>query len=412
MVNVSQFTQFNSSLNSSQLTQFNSSYGCLLEENVDEATFHDLNFLVEGVLSSIVATIGISGNLASIFVLIRPKFKETFHKLLICLSIVDSVFILCASCSSWIRITKPLKQDEDGEIVKGNDLHMIFLYCIAIGNWARVTSLLVTISISIERYFGICFPLQSRVRGRRRVAVYLLPTLLFSFAFNFPKFLEITPAGDFNIELSKNPFYSKVYKQYVEIFVTVLAPLLLLLALNFRIIYAIRYQTLRTPSTSSERREQYLTYLLVSIVAVFLFCHSLKFFLVFYKELDVARTLRNMECELQGGRARYPTWMFIVSPISHLLLVLNSSLNFLIYCFVGARFRIQFRRALGSCCTRRESAELLETRFTRADTMEMSQVRYCTKRGRRSRCRVNQEMALLHKELDNVIIPSYEEQNT
>ena len=36
-----------------------------------------------------------------------------------------------------------------------------------------------------------------------------------------------------------------MYKQYVEIFVTVLAPLLLLLALNFRIIYAIRYQTLR-----------------------------------------------------------------------------------------------------------------------------------------------------------------------
>ena len=34
----------------------------------------------------------------------------------------------------------------------------------------------------------------------------------------------------------------------------------------------------------------------------------------------------------------YPTWMFIVSPVSHLLLVLNSSLNFLIYCFVGARF--------------------------------------------------------------------------
>ena len=33
-------------------------------------------------------------------------------------------------------------------------------------------------------------------------------------------------------------------------------------------------------------------------------------------------------------------------------------------------------------------------------------------RGRRSRCRVNQEMALLNKELDNVIIPSYEEQNT
>ena len=122
----------------------------------------------------------------------------------------------------------------------------------------------------------------------------------------------------------KNVNRSQVYKQYVEILVTMAVPLLLLLLLNLRIIYAIRFQTLRcfhflspmsclsqnqlwkygsmevwkatdppscvfrTPNTSSERREQYLTYLLVSIVAVFLFCNSLKFFLVFYdKFLDV-----------------------------------------------------------------------------------------------------------------------------
>jgi len=356
----------------------NSSYRCFLEEDeIDEETLENFTFVVEGVLSSIVATIGVSGNLASIFVLIRPHFKETFHKLLICLSIVDSVFILCASCTSWISIAKPLKMEE-GSIVEGHLHHLLFMCCIAIGNWARVTSLLVTISISIERYFGICFPLQSRVRGRRRVAVYLLPTLLFSFAFSLPKFLEITPAGNFNIELSANPFYNTVYKQYVEIFVTVILPLLLLIALNLRIIYAIRCQTMRTPSTSSDRREQYLTYLLVSIVAVFLFCHSLKFFLVFYKELDVARTLRNLDC----GWESFPTWMFILKPVSHLLLVLNSSLNFLIYCFVGARFRVQFRRALSSCCTGRQSPELLDTRFSRANTMEMSHIRYCTRRRR------------------------------
>ena len=84
------------------------------------------------------------------------------------------------------------------------------------------------------------------------------------------------------------------------------------------------YIFFRTPSTGAERREQYLTYLLVSIVAVFLFCHSLKFFLLFYKELDVRaainislkpgrlidllqvkRTLRNLECSQLGVSPRY-----------------------------------------------------------------------------------------------------------
>ena len=51
----------------------------------------------------------------------------------------------------------------------------------------------------------------------------------------------------------------------------------------------------RTPSTGAERREQYLTYLLVSIVAVFLFCHSLKFFLLFYKELDVCAIIEKIK---------------------------------------------------------------------------------------------------------------------
>ena len=43
----------------------------------------------------------------------------------------------------------------------------------------------------------------------------------------------------------KNVNRSQVYKQYVEILVTMAVPLLLLLLLNLRIIYAIRFQTLR-----------------------------------------------------------------------------------------------------------------------------------------------------------------------
>jgi hypothetical protein len=51
------------------------------------------SIVCEGILSVIVGVVGLMGNGATIAVLTRPMFKETFHKLLICLSCFDSLFI-------------------------------------------------------------------------------------------------------------------------------------------------------------------------------------------------------------------------------------------------------------------------------------------------------------------------------
>ena len=66
------------------------------------------------------------------------------------------------------------------------------------------------ITFSLERYFGLCYPIQSRVKGRRRIWVYLIPVIFFSLFYNIPKFLEITPQGDFNSELANDLLYNKV----------------------------------------------------------------------------------------------------------------------------------------------------------------------------------------------------------
>ena len=51
------------------------------------------SIVCEGILSVIVGICGLMGNGATIAVLSRPNFKETFHKLLICLACFDSLFI-------------------------------------------------------------------------------------------------------------------------------------------------------------------------------------------------------------------------------------------------------------------------------------------------------------------------------
>ena len=79
-----------------------------------------------------------------------------------------------------------------------------------------------------------------------------------------------------------------------------------------------------------------LAIILAGIVIVFLLCHTLRFFLEFYRVATVDRTI---QCMIKGQGGRHPTWMFPVSALSHLMLIVNSSINFVIYCAVGSKFR-------------------------------------------------------------------------
>ena len=97
-------------------------------------------------------------------------------------------------------------------------------------------------------------------------------------------------------------------------------------------------------------KENTLAIILISIVMVFFTCHSLKFFLVLYKvrfktkrssfqpHFQVHVTSKTLYCYNLGLSPQYPKWMHSMSYINHLLLVLNSSINFIIYCFVGSRY--------------------------------------------------------------------------
>ena len=55
----------------------------------------------------------------------------------------------------------------------------VLLVVLPVGSCSLLTSQYLTVSISVERYCGICYPLQSRVRGGRRLVIYLLPVILF-----------------------------------------------------------------------------------------------------------------------------------------------------------------------------------------------------------------------------------------
>ena len=73
----------------------------------------------------------------------------------------------------------------------------------------------------------------------------------------------------------------------------------------------------RTNSPVLRRRENRLTRISLAMVWLFLFCHVWKLIPTFY--------------EVFVDNENYPEWIYNIRHVSHALIVLNSSVNFLIY---------------------------------------------------------------------------------
>ena len=137
-----------------------------------------------------------------------------------------------------------------------------------------------------------------------------------------------------------------------------LIPLVSLIILNYKLITTLR-RTRRTReswkstrrgagggggggdqshgSSSSSRSEDEITRMLIVVVIVFVFCQSPAFITQALPIIFPDSTSENF-C---------PTSTFFYVRISDLLVVANSSLNFVIYCFCSPRFRRNFMTLVG-----------------------------------------------------------------
>ena len=74
--------------------------------------------------------------------------------------------------------------------------------------------------------------------------------------------------------------------------------------------------------SARRRRNRNITLMLIGIIVLFLVCHVGEVAISGYEVVDV----------LDGERSNFPTWANNVVTVNHLLVVINSSLNFVIYC--------------------------------------------------------------------------------
>jgi len=296
----------------------------------------------------VVAVIGIVTNILAIAVFSQRAFKSNFNNLLVALAVFDLLFL-------FIMITESVKKNfmprfgEPGSITSIH--HLIWPHGIfPLMNILLTSSVYMTVSISVERFVAIFFPMMYKTNNqggncsRSSILCHILPVILLSVLINLPTFfaskVEVVDAefldmygGHFDPAnlpainsttigvtwIRKHPAYAIGYQNWARFLLLGLVPSLLLVVLNLSVFLAIQ----RRRSTC---RDASYAHILLLIVLVFLLCQSPRLFLNFW-ELTL------------DPFCGPPAWFDMLHELSKWLIALNSAINFFIYCLAGAKFR-------------------------------------------------------------------------
>ena len=116
------------------------------------------------------------------------------------------------------------------------------------------------------------------------------------------------------------------------------------------------------PALSNYSTNENLAPILFGVVIVFVICNSLRVILNIYDSSVVEDII---ECEKKKMGRYPPAWILCTISVSHFLLMVNSSVNFLVYCVAGKRFRSilarkirnkfrAFRKIILHCCSKED----------------------------------------------------------
>lgn len=304
----------------------------------------DYQYWFDGVLVSVIAVVGFVGNLLAIIVLSRPKLRDVFHQLLLALACFDILYIVCGSFNYTFRAFH----------ASSDVFTYLFPYLIyPMTHVSLAGTIFMTVAISIERYLGLCYPLLSP--HSRKAWFYVVPVIAISFALNVPKFMEVQlgwieiNGTDFPsygpTDLRFNETYIRGYIMWTRLFWTAVIPVALLLFLNTRIAVDLFGSTKvqRFGSARRQRKEFNLCLVLLCIVVVFFLCHTARIAMDVHEFSNVEKIIA---CKRWNGWLP-AFWSQALLYISHTMMILNSSFNFVIYCLVGHMFRRELCRTLG-----------------------------------------------------------------
>ncbi|XP_013381671.1 probable G-protein coupled receptor B0563.6 [Lingula anatina] len=309
--------------------------------------------IILGYVVPSICLYGIISNILNIVVLSSNKLKDSLYTYLLGLAIADLLSLVLFLFSS---LTRGLYNGDFGWMTF--EVYIYFPFASA----STMASALQTIAVTIERFFWVSKPMKSKQFCTRELAVKVtLGIYITCIIFNIPRCFAFTLAKQVSCNSTESAdFYHFSYTEFgtssfymahswVSLIGITFGGILFLLIFNillFRAVYISNKTSITMVSSSQQQRtkhQQRLTMTLVSVVTVFLI-----------GELPSAMVNRSVSVAIygQGDMSVLSNQTYqLMSLLGTTLVVLQHSLNFVIYCVLNRRFRTVFRVHTLRCST-------------------------------------------------------------
>lgn len=351
-------------------------------DNYTATQSDDVDYILHGVVITVLVCFGCFGNTLTIFVFTRPRHWPCLNYYLVVLALWDIALLL----SAFLLFASPTLMY--GNMPIFGTYVLIYPYFYVFSNLTLIGSLWIVVMLTVERFLAIYRPLQHRtfMNNHTRVKSILTMVSFLAVAYNIPRFFDLTIVtcldddGNYQTKvdktwLYKDWYYHTFYKVIGNLLFVYAGPFLVLTTLTIFICIEIRRATMSNrvvlslpvtncgPSSNGSTtnnligkkislrrtvlvlskhqsskdinygRQQSTNVNLMSMIVVskFLCCYSLPTI------LDI--------CELSMSEESFNNLSLLVS-LGNVFVVFNSSCNFLIYFSFGKSFRECLLRCL------------------------------------------------------------------
>ena len=319
---------------------------------------HVLSFDIIRYIFPAIVFSGTIGNILSAIVLMRRSMRsKSIYFYLFLLSIADTIVLYASALKTWIRILTGFEM-----------LHLsaasckTFMFLLLFGQ--HMSAWLIVL-VSLDRFVAVWFPFKSAIfcniwRARSTgIVLILIMTLSNSHVFwtihlmpYFPDLNSTAPPTSFRCAPRQDDWFMNVAFNYVKFASYSFVPFSLVLMFNIGIIirtirmallrrsssqFRIHFRSSRRNSLSSTRSQN--NSMLTTHLKVTYMLLTMSFTWLFLTAPFNIQTL----LALKDIRFKSPARQLLSKTICFLLMYLNHSINLLLYCVTGRRFRTEMK---------------------------------------------------------------------